>query len=98
MQDLKTKLEHVRAMWIEELPCVLWSFWTTPHVTTSEMPFSMVYGAETVLPIEIGVVIARIQAYAPTGNEVAWMEELDLVEKRHAHAVYRMEQYRSQIR
>lgn len=46
-------------------------------MATSEMPFGMLYGAKIVLPIEIGVVIARIQAYAPTGNEVAQMEELD---------------------
>jgi len=32
---------------------MLWSYHTTPHSTTKETPFTMVYGADAMLPVEI---------------------------------------------
>jgi len=32
---------------------VLWSYHTTPHSTTKETPFTMVYGVDAMLPVEI---------------------------------------------
>ena len=39
--------------WIEELPVVLWSLRTTPNRATGQTPFSLVYGAEAVIPTEL---------------------------------------------
>lgn len=51
-------------------------------MTTGETLFSMVYGAEAVLPAKISVEMALIQAYTATDNEVVRVEELDLMEER----------------
>lgn len=90
MHELKTKLEHVGRIWVEELSNILWSFRTTPCRATREMSFDMVYGPEAVLPTEIGV--ETIQIFA-----TAWVKELNLVEERRMRTFYRMERYRTQI-
>jgi transposase InsO family protein len=36
--------------WIDELPCILWGYWTSPSRATGEMPFFLVYVAEAILP------------------------------------------------
>ena len=39
--------------WIEVLPVILWSLRTTPNRATGQTPFSLVYGAEAVIPMEL---------------------------------------------
>lgn len=51
-------------------------------MATKETPFSMVYGAEIVLPMEIDIETAQVLAYTPTNNETIRVEELDLMEER----------------
>jgi len=45
---------------------VLWSYYTTPHSTTKETPFTMVYGVDAMLPVEI---------HTPTWRRDNFMEE-----------------------
>ena len=47
------KLKKHGKKWIDELPTVLWSIRTTATKPTGETPFSLVYGAEAVLPAEL---------------------------------------------
>jgi hypothetical protein len=35
--------------WLQELPSVIWSLWTTPSRAMGFTPFFLVYGAEVVL-------------------------------------------------
>ena len=49
--------------WIDELPAVLWSIRTTPNRATGQTPFSLVYGAEAVLPTELTYGSPRVLAY-----------------------------------
>ncbi|KAL5746726.1 hypothetical protein ACOSP7_023698 [Xanthoceras sorbifolium] len=49
---LKTKLEGLKGTWADELPKVLWSYRTTIRNTTGEIPFSIVYGTEVIIPAE----------------------------------------------
>jgi len=46
-------LERAKGRWVEELPNVLWAYRTTPRRSTREMPFSMTYGTEIVILVEI---------------------------------------------
>jgi hypothetical protein len=41
------------AIWVNEIPCVLWGNRTTPNRATEETLFFLVYGAEACLPPEI---------------------------------------------
>ncbi|XP_074378382.1 uncharacterized protein LOC141719919 [Apium graveolens] len=48
------ELEEKKGAWPEELAQVLWSYNTTPRTTTRETPFSLVYGCEAMVPVEVG--------------------------------------------
>ncbi|XP_075499091.1 uncharacterized protein LOC142537467 [Primulina tabacum] len=48
---------------------------------TKETPYSLVYGSEAVLPVEIGQTSTRIQSY-PKRNDEARAQELDLIQEK----------------
>ena len=54
VSGLKKRLNNAKGKWVEELPYVIWTYWTTPCRSTRETPFSMIYGAEVVIPLETG--------------------------------------------
>ncbi|XP_075088619.1 uncharacterized protein LOC142170627 [Nicotiana tabacum] len=54
VNNLKKRLEESKGNWPELLPGVLWAYHTTTKISTGETPFSLVYGAETLISIEIG--------------------------------------------
>lgn len=41
--------------WVDSISLVLWTFRTSKHTLTQGTPFSFVYGAETMVPIDIMV-------------------------------------------
>ncbi|GKE20208.1 reverse transcriptase domain-containing protein, partial [Tanacetum coccineum] len=59
MQGIKTKLHQEGGAWAEELPNVLWAHRTTPKMSNEETPFSLAYGIEEVIPIEISIPTRR---------------------------------------
>ena len=67
LHGLKTKtfdtLQKHGRRWIEELLVVLWSLRTTPNQATEQTPFSLVYGAEAVIPTELIYGSPRVLAY-----------------------------------
>ena len=60
LRNLKTRLERAKDLWVDELPGVMWAYRTTPRAPTGETPFSLAFGAEAVLPVEIGVHSLRV--------------------------------------
>ncbi|XP_075640168.1 uncharacterized protein LOC142611903 [Castanea sativa] len=55
VNGLKRRLESAKGKWAEELPNVLWAYRTTPRRSTGETSFSLTYGAEAVIPIELNL-------------------------------------------
>lgn len=53
----------------------------------------MVYGTEAVIPIEVLLESACVQAYYPTNNGMQRRMKLDLIEERRERARIRMEAY-----
>ncbi|XP_073061706.1 uncharacterized protein [Primulina eburnea] len=96
VQALKARLHGKVKNWVEELPSVLWAYRTTPRTSTRETPYSLVYGSEAVLTVEIGQSSTRIESY-PSNNDQSRAIELDLVEERRDRAAIRMEAYRSRV-
>ncbi|XP_058775202.1 uncharacterized protein LOC131649458 [Vicia villosa] len=74
LTGLKKKLEHAKGLWAEYLHEILWSYHTTPHPTTQETPFRLVYGADTIIPIEINTPTWRRAHF----NEDANLEGLNV--------------------
>jgi len=51
--ELQKRLHSAKGRWSEDLLKVLWAYRCTPQSTTNESPFSLVYGVEAMIPIEI---------------------------------------------
>ena len=41
--------------WVEKLPSTLWGYRTSINASTEATPYSLVYGSEAVLPIEVEI-------------------------------------------
>ncbi|XP_073119830.1 uncharacterized protein [Henckelia pumila] len=96
IQTLQTRLFGAGKSWVEEVPGVLWSYRTTPRTATGETPFSLVYGSEAVIPVEIGQTSPRVRAHQE-GETMDRTQELDLIEEKKERAAIQMEAYRSRI-
>ena len=53
LRGLKRRLEKAKGTWAEEVPRIVWSYHTTPQTSTMETPFSLVYGSDAMIPVEI---------------------------------------------
>jgi len=53
LRGLKRRLEKAKGSWAEEVPCIVWAYHTTEQSGTHETPFSLVYGCDAMIPIEI---------------------------------------------
>lgn len=79
MQGLKKKLGATKARWVEMLPGVIWSYYTTVQSTTKEMPFGLVYGGDIVLPIEIEMISKRVEDFSKEQLEERRLLQLDTI-------------------
>ena len=81
MSGLKKRLDDAKRKWVEELSHILWTYQTTPHRSTRETPFSMTYGAEAFIPLEIGFTTLRTSSFTPSNNDGLLEKSLDLIEE-----------------
>ncbi|GKV40125.1 hypothetical protein SLEP1_g47794 [Rubroshorea leprosula] len=81
LRGLKTRVLAAHSTWVDELNKVLWSCRTTPSSATGETPFSLAYGAEAVIPVEVGLLSDRAGRHDDLKNEQLLRENLDFVEE-----------------
>ena len=90
-------MDDAKGKWVEELPHVLWTYRTTPRRSTSETPFSMTYGAETVIPLETGIPTLRTSSFMPSSNDGLLEKSLDLIEERRENAMVQLAYYQHKL-
>ena len=95
---LKKRLDDAKGRWVEELLYVLWTYRTTPRRSTGETSFSMSFGAEVVIPIEIGFPTLRTQTFNPNDNDKLLERSLDLIEKRRENAMVQLAYYQHKLK
>ena len=61
-------------------------------------PFSMSYGAEVVIPIEIGFPTLRTQSFNPSNNDELLGRSLDLIEERRESAMVQLAYYQHKLK
>ena len=81
MNGLKKRLEGSKGRWAKELPNVLWAYRTTPKRSTRETPFSLKYGTEAVIPVEVHLCSARVSGFTLAENDGLMMKQLDLLKE-----------------
>ena len=81
LKIIKTWLEGAKGIWPDELLSVLWAYRTTARTPTGETLFRLVYGADAVIPAEVGLISYRVENYTKDKNEEAMRLQLDLVDE-----------------
>ena len=78
---------------MEELPYVLWTYRTTSRRSTGEIPFSMTYGVEAIIPLETGFPTSRTSSFNPRDNDEQLTKSLDLIEEKRENAMVQLAYY-----
>ncbi|GJX33468.1 reverse transcriptase domain-containing protein [Tanacetum coccineum] len=85
-EGIKARLGEKNKNWVEEISHVLWAHRTLIKSSNGETPFSLTYGAEAVIPMEIGMPTLRTAKVDMIKNNEALGINLDLLEERREQA------------
>ena len=84
--------------WAEKLPFALWGYKTSIRALAT--PFSLVYGSEAMLPIEVEIQSLRVLAETKVLEE-DWVkqryEQLALIDEKRARAQYHAQGYQKSL-
>ena len=69
-----------------------------PQRLTGETPFSMTYGAEAVIPLEIGFPTLRTSTFSSDSNDGLLGKSLDLIEERRESAMVQLVYYQHKLK
>ncbi|XP_071688247.1 uncharacterized protein [Rutidosis leptorrhynchoides] len=89
VSGIKARLGLYGNEWVDELPSVLWAHRTTHKNITGETPFSLDYGTEAVIPVELVVPTKRIRSFNESSNDEGLHANLDILEERREIAAIR---------
>ncbi|XP_075109229.1 uncharacterized protein LOC142181018 [Nicotiana tabacum] len=78
---LKKKLKDAKGLWPELLQEMLWAYRTMPKTSTGETSYSLVYGTDAVIPVEVGEPILRYSNESGSSNDESRLQDLDKVEE-----------------
>ena len=86
--------------WHEMLPFSLHGYRTTDRTSTGETPYSLVYGMEVVLPIEVQIPSLRIMKDAGL-SEDDWiqtrLDQLNLIDEKRLNVVFHGQMYQKRM-
>ncbi|GKD66765.1 reverse transcriptase domain-containing protein, partial [Tanacetum coccineum] len=85
-EGIRARLEEISKNWLEELSHVLWAHRTMIKTSNGETPFSLTYGVEVVIPVEIGKPTLRTTEVDMIKNNEALGINLDLLEEKREQA------------
>ena len=89
LKIIKSRLEGVKGVWLDELPGVLCAYRTTVRTPTGETPFKLAYGSEVVIPAEVHM------TYQDKDNEEQLYLNLDLIDEVRIDAEHRTAKYKN---
>ncbi|XP_059306512.1 uncharacterized protein LOC132057954 [Lycium ferocissimum] len=90
IQNLKKKLEDAKGPWSSKQPEVLWAYRATAKSITGETLFSLVYGAEELIMVEVGAYCLRYNWAQEQSNDEGMLVQLNLLEEHRDFAYVRM--------
>ncbi|GKC41241.1 reverse transcriptase domain-containing protein [Tanacetum coccineum] len=94
---IKTRLGREKVGWVDELPNVLWAQRTSIKTSNRETSFSLTYGSEAVIPVEIGMPTYRSMMIREGFNEEEILFNLDLLTERRDLAAIREARYKTKL-
>ncbi|GJT36931.1 reverse transcriptase domain-containing protein [Tanacetum coccineum] len=88
-EGIKARLGEGNKNWIKELSHVLWAYRTMIKSSHGDTPFSLTYGTEVVIPVEVGMPTYRTVVVDTVHNGEELRLNLDLLEERRERAAIR---------
>lgn len=83
--------------WSDHLPLVLWAYRTSKRTSTQATPFSLIYGTEAVVPVEIDVLSARLALASKVLDPERRAYDVEVLEERRQKAEKKRQTYQDQI-
>jgi len=90
-------LDKTKGKWVEKLLGVLWAYRTNKRVPTRETPFSLAYGTETIIPVDISMPTFQVEGVDQDQNNAQLLLVLDRSEEKRQQAHIRITAYQRQI-
>jgi hypothetical protein len=84
--------------WHKELPSVLWAVQNNVNRATRDTTFSLVYGADAVLPPEIYLESARVAHFYAKHQAEATELDSNMLEERHNTALVNVQKYQESLK
>ena len=81
LKGLKRRLDKAKRTWVEEVPRIVWAYHTTPQSTTRETPFSLVYGSDAMILVEIQENSPRFHNFVVEESNEERKVNLDLLDE-----------------
>ncbi|KAG8481686.1 hypothetical protein CXB51_026571 [Gossypium anomalum] len=94
------KMTETYKDWHEKLPFALYAYRTSVRTSTGATPFSLVYGMEAVLPIEVEIPSLRVFSEVKL-DEAEWIQsrydQLNLIEEKRLRAIRHGQMYQKRM-
>ena len=97
LRGLKRRLEKAKGAWAEEVPRIVWAYHTTPQSSTMETPFSLVYGSDAMIPVEIHESSPRFQSFVAEESNEERRVNLDLLDEAREEARIKAEAVKRRV-
>ena len=98
LEALKERLNRSKGLWVEELPGEVWAYRTTTKRATRETPYSLVYGVEAVLPVEVKHPTYRQERLNEVQNYEGIDEALEGLEDKREMVNVRIKVYQARVK
>ena len=100
IKRILSKMVKTSRDWSENLPFALWAYRTSFRTSTGDKPYSLVYGMEAVLPVEIEMGSLRVELeYQISKTEWAQSryDQLSLLDERRLRAANHVQAYQRKM-
>lgn len=96
---LKKMVSGTKKDWHERLPEALWAYRMTVRTATGCTPYSLVYGSEAILSLEIQLPSLRVATHLvnPDENVKVRLAELEALDEKHLFVQQKLEVYQAQM-
>lgn len=69
----------------------------TPRRSTGKTPYSLTYGVEAVILVEVSLCSARVSNFSPANNAGMMLNQLDLLEEHWESKIVRLTNYQKKL-
>jgi len=97
LRGLKHRLEKAKGAWADEVPSIVWAYHTTPQSSTTETPFSLVYGSDAMIPVEIHEISPRFLGFVAEESNEERRVNLDLINEAREEAKIKAEAVKRRV-